>query len=203
MIKSVSRRSRRFTTSTDTKMMIRCRMLTSGNCQSCVGRLDIFIDEEGVYHCGGPLEILAEGPIPRSGGILGRYPMHIQRRSYLPADMLQTDWQSLNSRRKFLTGMAAIGAALGLSREVKALQTPADAQKPGPPRPPHSGEPDPSPNFPSLSPEKRILEQNEKEIRKKVGQLYDLATELKAKSDKTDSSIVLTLNMLKKAEEIH
>jgi hypothetical protein len=129
--------------------------------------------------------------------------MHIQRRPYLPADMRQTDWQSLNSRRKFLTGMAAIGAALGLSREVKALQTPADAQKPGPPRPPHSGEPDSSPNFPSLpSPEKRILEQNEKEIRKKVGQLYDLATELKAEVDKTDSSKVLSLNMLKKAEEI-
>jgi hypothetical protein len=129
--------------------------------------------------------------------------MHIQRWSYLPADMRQTDWQSLNSRRKFLTGMAAIGAVLGLSREVKALQTPADAQKPGPPRPPHSGEPDSSPNFPSLpSPEKRILEQNEKEIRKKVGQLYDLATELKAEVDKTDSSKVLSLNMLKKAEEI-
>ena len=52
------------------------------------------------------------------------------------------------------------------------------------------------------SPEKRILEQNEKEIRKKVGQLYDLATELKAEVDKTDSSKVLSLNMLKKAEEI-
>jgi hypothetical protein len=128
--------------------------------------------------------------------------MHIERRSYPPTDMRQTDWQNLNSRRKFLTGMAAIGTALGLSREVKALQTPADAQKPGPPRPPHSGEPDSNPN-PSLpSPEKRILEQNEKEIRKKVGQLYDLATELKAEVDKTDSSKVLSLNMLKKAEEI-
>ena len=129
--------------------------------------------------------------------------MDIQWRSAQQTDMRQTNWESSNSRRKFLTGVAAIGVALGLSREMNALQTPGDAQNPGPQRPPRSGEPDPGPNFPNLpSPEKRMLEQNEKEIRKKVEQLYDLATELKAEVDKTDSTKVLSLNMLKKAEEI-
>jgi len=35
-----------------------------------------------------------------------------------------------------------------------------------------------------------------------VDRLYSLATELKAEVDKTDSSQVLSLNLLKKAEEI-
>ena len=57
-----------------------------------------------------------------------------------------------------------------------------------------------NPNIPS--PEKRTLEANEKDIKKKVYQLYQLATELKAEVDKTDSSKVLSLSLLKKTEEI-
>ena len=52
------------------------------------------------------------------------------------------------------------------------------------------------------SPEKRQLDENEKDIKKKVERLYELATELKAEVDKTDSSKVLSLNLLKKTEEI-
>jgi RNase P subunit RPR2 len=50
--------------------------------------------------------------------------------------------------------------------------------------------------------EKRMLEENEKDIKKKVEKLYELATELKAEVDKTDSSKVLSLNLIRKAEEI-
>lgn len=108
---------------------------------------------------------------------------------------------SLNNRRKFLAGIAVAGAAAGLLPGLNALQAP-DPQAPAMPRP-RPGEPDPSTNLPSLpSPEKRMLDQNEKDIRKKVEQLYDLATQLKAEVDKTDSSKVLSLNLLKKAEEI-
>ncbi len=57
-----------------------------------------------------------------------------------------------------------------------------------------------APNLPN--PEKRVLDENEKEIKKKVERLYDLAQELKAEVEKTDSSKVLSLNMLRKAEEI-
>lgn len=49
---------------------------------------------------------------------------------------------------------------------------------------------------------KLILEANQKEIKKDVGRLYDLASELKAEVDKTDSVHVLSLAMLKKTEEI-
>lgn len=47
-----------------------------------------------------------------------------------------------------------------------------------------------------------MLEENQKDIKKKVEKLYDLATELKAEVDKTDSSKVLSLNLVRKAEEI-
>jgi hypothetical protein len=39
-------------------------------------------------------------------------------------------------------------------------------------------------------------------MKKKVDRLYELATQLKNEVDKTDSSKVLSLNLVKKAEEI-
>jgi hypothetical protein len=49
---------------------------------------------------------------------------------------------------------------------------------------------------------KLILEANQKEIKKDVEHLYDLASELKAEVEKTDSVQVLSLAMLRKTEEI-
>jgi hypothetical protein len=49
---------------------------------------------------------------------------------------------------------------------------------------------------------KAVLAENEKDIKKKVGKLFQLASELKEEVDKTDSVKVLSLAMLKKAEEI-
>ncbi len=103
----------------------------------------------------------------------------------------------LDTRRSFLTGLALTGAIGGLWASAGAAQSPqvVTEQKPG--------EPDTSsanPNMPS--PAKRALEENEKDIKKKVERLYELATELKAEVDKTDSSKVLSVVMLKKAEEI-
>ena len=49
---------------------------------------------------------------------------------------------------------------------------------------------------------KAALEENEKDIKKKVEKLFQLATELKDEVDRTDSAKVLSLAMLKKAEEI-
>lgn len=54
---------------------------------------------------------------------------------------------------------------------------------------------------PKLDP-KLILEANQKEIKKNVEKLYDLAAELKAEVEKTDSVRVLSLAMLRKTEEI-
>jgi hypothetical protein len=77
----------------------------------------------------------------------------------------------------------------------------APGQTPG--RPPDKASPDTAPESPDLpSSDKRLLDANEKEIKKKVEQLYDLAEELKAEVEKTDSTKVLSLNLVKKAEEI-
>jgi len=64
-------------------------------------------------------------------------------------------------------------------------------------------QPEQGPEGPTLpNPEKKALEENDKDMKKKVDRLFALATELKAEVDKTDSSKVLSLNLVKKAEEI-
>jgi hypothetical protein len=55
--------------------------------------------------------------------------------------------------------------------------------------------------FPAGS-RKAALEENEKDIKKKVEKLFQLASELRDEVDKTDSAKVLSLAMLKKADEI-
>lgn len=49
---------------------------------------------------------------------------------------------------------------------------------------------------------KAMLEQNQKDIKKNVEKLYQLASELKEQVEKTDSATVLSLSLVKKAEEI-
>jgi len=47
-----------------------------------------------------------------------------------------------------------------------------------------------------------MLEQNEKNIKKDIEKLYELATQLKNEAEKTDSANVLSVPLIKKAEEI-
>ena len=58
-----------------------------------------------------------------------------------------------------------------------------------------------SANLPANS-SKAMLEERQKNIKKDVEKLYDLAAQLKTEVEKTDSTAVLSLAMLKKAEEI-
>ena len=58
-----------------------------------------------------------------------------------------------------------------------------------------------SANLPGAS-SKVLLEERQKNIKKNVEKLYDLAAQLKAEVEKTDSTTVLSLAMVKKAEEI-
>jgi len=96
----------------------------------------------------------------------------------------------------FLGELLSAGAATGLAATLALGQIP----NPVPPRV-NGGNPlPPDPSEPSA--EKHILEENEKDLHKKVERLYELATELKAEADKTDSTKVLSLNLVKKAEEI-
>jgi hypothetical protein len=105
----------------------------------------------------------------------------------------------LESRRNFLLTLGAASAALGLSAQASLSQT----AKPSPPpaRVPETAAGDDDNGLPK-SGTKAILEENDKDIKKKIEKLFELATDLKAEVEKTDSAKVLSLIMVKKAEEI-
>jgi hypothetical protein len=102
---------------------------------------------------------------------------------------------SMESRRKFLRTSIAAGvpatiiALFPISQVSAPRQAPSRQQK------------DDDSTPPKLDP-KLILEANQKEIKKNVEKLFDLASELKAEVEKTDSVQVLSLAMLRKTEEI-
>jgi hypothetical protein len=103
---------------------------------------------------------------------------------------------AVKNRRTFLGGLLTAGLAAQFTRELPQTQNPKLPQD-------QKTTPDSTPENPlAPSAEKRMLEENQKDIKKKVEKLYDLAAELKAEVDKTDSSKVLSLNLVRKAEEI-
>jgi hypothetical protein len=75
---------------------------------------------------------------------------------------------------------------------------------PKPPSPMRPGEDEPNSNpIPSgKSPTKIRLEENQKDIKKDIEKLFDLASQLKEQVEKTDATAVLSLAMVKKADEI-
>jgi hypothetical protein len=105
----------------------------------------------------------------------------------------------METRRGFLMNVVVVGVSSAAPGSFMMAQNP-DGQQP-PPRP----GPEPSVNPGAQPPpgaEKKTLEDNEKDMKQKVERLYELASELKAQVDKTDSTKVLSLNLVKKAEEI-
>ena len=101
----------------------------------------------------------------------------------------------MESRRKFLWATIAVGVPAG----ILALLPSAPARAKHAQIPQQQKEEEPHP--PKIDP-KLILEANQKEIKKNVEKLYDLASELKAEVEKTDSVQVLSLAMVRKTEEI-
>jgi hypothetical protein len=101
----------------------------------------------------------------------------------------------METRRGFLITLCAIGLPLVAPAHALATQVPI------PPAAPHPIRKDEESNAPKLDP-KIVLGANEKDIKKNVERLYQLAGELKAEVEKTDSVQVLSLTMLKKTEEI-
>jgi hypothetical protein len=101
----------------------------------------------------------------------------------------------MRSRRKFLATIVSVGVPAGILTLMPGAQARATRrQNPQPPK-------DDDSNQPKLDP-KLILEANQKEIKKNVEKLYDLASELKAEVEKTDSTHVLSVAMLRKTDEI-
>jgi hypothetical protein len=100
------------------------------------------------------------------------------------------------SRRKLLLALGALGIPSGF------LVTAGYSQSTIPRRPSTAdGKGDADSNAPNID-SKNILEANQKDIKKNVERLFQLATELKAEVDKTDEVKVLSVALLKKAEEI-
>jgi len=105
------------------------------------------------------------------------------------------------TRRKFLTTWLVSSVPLGiLSYELLAQVRPEQPpQSQQPPIKPNQKEDDSEqPKFDS----KAILESNKKDIKKSIERLFQLASDLKAEVEKTDSVQVLSMAMLKKTEEI-
>lgn len=105
----------------------------------------------------------------------------------------------IQKRRKFLYRSGGLCIAFA---SMIFLQAKSRTQQDVPPL--NNGNPKPDDDSASFPPgsRKAALEENEKNIKKKVEKLFQLASELKDEVDKTDSAKVLSLAMLKKAEEI-
>ena len=109
----------------------------------------------------------------------------------------------LGSRRHLLAMLSATLGSLFFG-----TQEPVGAQAPGshnrPPRLPGETPDDNENSSNPLAPNanKLMLEQRQKDIKKEVERLYQLASELKTQVEKTDATTVLSLSLLKKAEEI-
>jgi hypothetical protein len=58
------------------------------------------------------------------------------------------------------------------------------------------------PPVPEAASKKALLEQRQKDIKKDIEKLFDLATQLKAEVEKTDATTTLSLVMVHRAEEI-
>jgi hypothetical protein len=109
----------------------------------------------------------------------------------------------METRRMFLAGAMLAGASLSAAAWSIGGQNPTPESRPqqGPPVQPGQ-EPSPNAGPPLPDAEKKLLEENDKDMKKKVERLYQLASELKDQVNKTDSSKVLSLDLVKKAEEI-
>ena len=103
----------------------------------------------------------------------------------------------MKSRRRFLSVIFAQGASLlafatGLAGQKSSTRVA---------RPLDQKINEDDENSPKMDP-KKILEENQKNMKKNILKLYKLAGELKAEVDKTDAVQVLSMAMLKKTEEI-
>ena len=106
-------------------------------------------------------------------------------------------------RQLLLTSVSAVAAFFLRSRTsfaqaATSLQNPPSTSKS---RRDGSESPDDA-SLPAAASRKAILEEHQKDIKKDIEKLYDLATQLKAEVEKTDATSVLSLGMVKKAEEI-
>ena len=103
--------------------------------------------------------------------------------------------RTVSDRRSFL------GIIFGVATWMAAMPVRLQSQQPAP-HPPFPGQKPGDPD-PDLKPDIHgILKENQKNIKKNVERLFELAEELKKEVEKTDAADVLSLQMVRKAEEI-
>jgi hypothetical protein len=103
------------------------------------------------------------------------------------------------SRRNVLrVASAAVGAFFLRSVPVANAQTSDATQRSSS----HRDRDAMDPAVPEAATKKALLEQRQKDIKKDIEKLFDLATQLKAEVEKTDATTTLSLVMVHRAEEI-
>ena len=104
-----------------------------------------------------------------------------------------------STRRLLLMSLLLLPGMVAGRQDFPAQDPPRGRRRP-------DGSEDPSTNPNSANPpgasSKVLLEERQKNIKKDVEKLYALAAQLKTEVEKTDSTTVLSLAMVKKAEEI-
>jgi hypothetical protein len=114
--------------------------------------------------------------------------------------MRSTDFGASASRRQWLGLLGGSAATLMLlAAGASAVgQNPPRSGRGAPPR----EEPKDDDDAKAQPTAKPALAANDKDIKKNVEKLFQLASELKTEVDKTDSAQVLSLALVRKAEEI-
>lgn len=105
------------------------------------------------------------------------------------------------SRRNVLRAVSATACALFLRAASGAAQGPDRLEVPQAPSSRRDRD-DMDPAIPAAATKKALLEQRQKDIKKDIEKLFDLATQLKAEVEKTDATTTLSLAMVRRAEEI-
>lgn len=105
----------------------------------------------------------------------------------------------LNTRREFMNALAGAGSMV-----VMCFGSLGSQGKPGrqPVQQPKETEGQNEETARDKSQTRVFLDANEKDIKTAVEKLYALASDLKTEVEKTDSSKILSLALIKKAEEI-
>lgn len=110
------------------------------------------------------------------------------------------------SRRTFLVNIAGSAAVLA-ANVTWGAGAPMQSGTPQPLPSPNAPNPQfpPGLNGPDITPHdkiKTVNPQNQRDLRTVIEQLYQLATELKSEFDRTDSSAMLSVNVIKQAQKI-
>jgi hypothetical protein len=106
------------------------------------------------------------------------------------------------SRREFFVSAALLSGALAAPNRISFAQfPPTPPPKPAPGQMPNPAEIHSDPTAAAAAKRARLL-QNEKEFREGAERLYELASDLRDELQKTRTTDVLSVRMVKKAEEI-